>query len=285
MQGVEHANPLMLLVMAFVAWVFFSTLKKARQGRTIHIRRIPGVSAIEEAVGRAAELGRPTVFSTGLTDVGPVLYACLGVLHSVSQRIARLRTKIIVPQYTPEAMAIVEDNVRDAYQSVGREQSFDPQCVVFLSGEQFAYAAGYMGLVHREKAASCFLFGSFAAESLILAEAGQQVGAMQVAASVSPEQVAFFVCTCDYTLIGEELFAASAYLTNEPVQLSSIRAQDFVKLSTFVIIAAGVFGATLYQTPYGKEFLDWVGTQWNLIDSGYQSMWNFALGNVDTEGK
>jgi hypothetical protein len=138
----------------------------------------------------------------------------------------------------------VEDVTRDAYRSAGKLSLFDPSSVIFLSEEQFAFASGYMGLIHRERAGAAFLFGSFAAESLILAEAGQQVGAMQVAASVSPEQVAFFICTCDYTLIGEELFAASAYLSREPVLLGSLRGQDIAKLGFFVIILVGVAIAT-----------------------------------------
>jgi len=99
--------------------------------------------------------------------------------------------------------------------------------------------------VQRERISSAFLFGSFAAESLVLAEAGQQVGAMQVAASVSPEQVAFFICACDYTLIGEELFAASAYLTREEVQLGSLYGQDRAKALILVLILIGVVTATI----------------------------------------
>ena len=90
-----------------------------------------------------------------------------------------------------------------------------------------------------------FMFGVFAAESLVLAEAGQQVGARQVAASVSPEQVAFFVCTCDYTLIGEELFGASAYVSREPVQVATLAAQDRFKLLMCGGIVFGVVCATI----------------------------------------
>lgn len=99
--------------------------------------------------------------------------------------------------------------------------------------------------MHREKPGAAFMFGVFAAESLVLAEAGQQVGARQVAASVSPEQVAFFVCTCDYTLIGEELFGASAYVSREPVQVATLAAQDRFKLLICGVIVVGVVCATI----------------------------------------
>ncbi len=238
--GIEHATVGILILMILFILPVLIYIRKARRKEELYVRRIPGVDAINEAVGRAAELGRPISFSTGLTVVSPVLYACLGVLYHIGRKAALYKSRLFVPQYDPQVMAIVEDVVRDAYRDEGRAGLFDPGNILFLSQEQFAFAAGYSGLVQRERMGAAFLFGEFAAESLILAEAGQQAGAMQVAASVSPEQVPFFISTCDYTLIGEELYAASAYLTREPVQLGSLLGQDRAKLIFFLLIAAGV---------------------------------------------
>lgn len=231
-------------------------INSARKGRSLHIRRIAGLDAIDEAIGRSVEMGRPVAFSTGLTSVSPVLYAVLGVLSYVSKKSASYKQKLLVAQYQPEVMAIVEDVVYESYNSVGRLANFEPQDIRFLSDEQFAYASGYMGMVHRENVGSAFLFGYFAAESLILAEAGKQVGATQVAASISPEQVAFFICACDYTLIGEELFAAAAYLSRDPVQLGSLVGQDWCKLFITIFMVFGVLFSTLKVlfTQYGLEF-------------------------------
>ena len=66
-------------------------------------------------------------------------------------------------------------------------------------------------------------------EALILSEVGQSTGAIQIAATAELAQLPFFVCTCDYTLIGEEFYAASAYLSKEPMLLGSIKGQDWVK--------------------------------------------------------
>jgi hypothetical protein len=245
MSGLEHITPGVLVILLIAGLLLYRELKRVGGGYQHFIRRIPGVDAVEGAVGRCAELGRPVVFTTALTEIGPVLYACLGVLHAVARKVAQYKLKLIVPQYSPEAMALVEDTVREAYQDVGRGSSFDPDGIKFLSSEQFAFASGYMGLVHRENAGAAFMFGAFAAEALVLAEAGQQVGAQQVAASVSPEQIAFFICTCDYTLIGEELFGASAYLSREPVQVATLAAQDRLKLLFLGVIVVGVVLATL----------------------------------------
>ena len=252
MGGVEHATPgilvLMFLMLAPVAYFIW----RARRGADLYVRRIPGVDAIEEAVGSAAELGRPVSFSTGLTGVGPILYACLGILYAVARRCARYKNKLLIPQNQPDVMAIVDNVVQDGYRTEGRLESYDPESLRYLSDEQFAFASGYMGMIHRENVATAFLFGHFAGESLILAEAGQQIGATQVAGSVSPEQVPFFISTCNYTLIGEELFAASSYLTREPVQLGSLCGQDRAKLIFLFLILIGVVAATAQQCGFGS---------------------------------
>ncbi len=245
MSGVEHATPGMLLLLVLICGTVLFFIKRARRGDEIFVRRLPGVDAVDEAVGRSAELGRPISFTTGLTGVSPTLYAALGVLYYAGRKAALFASRLIVLQTAPDAMAIAEDVLRDAYRSAGKLSSFDPQQIMFLSEDQLAFASGYMGVLHREKVASAFLFGSFAGEALILAEAGQQIGAMQVAAVVNPEQVAFFIASCDYTLIGEELFASSAYLSREPVQLGSLVGQDMGKFLFFFLILAGVGFATL----------------------------------------
>jgi len=100
-------------------------------------------------------------------------------------------------------------------------------------------------MMSREKPAACFYMGAFFAESLILAEMGNTIGAIQVAGTAMPAQLPFFVAACDYTLIGEEFFAASAYLSGEPDQLGSLKGQDVGKIIVAVGIVIGVILATL----------------------------------------
>ena len=216
----------------------------AKRGRQLYIRRIPGIDAIEEALGRATELGRPIVFTTGLTGLDQLLFAVLGVLSHIGKKSAAFGCRLIVPQRDYEVMPVVSETVRESFRSAGRLDAFSPQDIRYLSPDQFAFASGYMGIVHREKAASCFMFGEYAAESLVLAEAGQQVGAMQVAGTVSYNQVPFFLTSCDYTIIGEEVYAAGAYLSRNPAQLGSIRGQDVAKLVVLGLILVGVIAAT-----------------------------------------
>ena len=104
----------------------------------------------------------------------------------------------------------------------------------------------------REKPAACFYMGAFFAESLILAETGNTIGAIQVAGTAMPAQLPFFVAACDYTLIGEEFFAASAYLSGEPDQLGSLKGQDIGKVIVFIGIFIGA-GLLTLGTLLGTE--------------------------------
>jgi len=260
----EHANPaVILLIILFVGPVLYY-ICQARKGATFFLRRIRGIDEIDAAIGRSVEEGRPICFSTGTTDVSPLLYACLGILHHITERVAQLRSRIIVPARDPEAIALFDATLRSAYQKKGRLSAYDPAQLRFLSSDQLAYASGYQGIAHRENIGAAFLFGSFAAESLILAEAGQQVGAMQIAGTTSNEQIPFFVTSCDYTLLGEELYAASAYLSKDETQLGSIRGQDIAKLVILVLVIVGVALESLAVGSYVKK---------DLIPSAFKMTW------------
>jgi hypothetical protein len=108
-----------------------------------------------------------------------------------------------------------------------------------LTDDQFAYAAGVNGIMLREEPAACLYMGKFYAESLLLAETGNSIGAIQIAGTASPSQIPFFVTACDYTLIGEEFFAASAYLSQEPELIGGVKGQDYLKILAIGVMILG----------------------------------------------
>ena len=97
----------------------------------------------------------------------------------------------------------------------------------------------------RERPGAVFLQGYFYAESLILAETANTVGAIQIAGTTSDAQLPFFIAACDYTLIGEEMFAASAYLSREPKLLGTVRGQDIGKLILMAMLILGLISEML----------------------------------------
>lgn len=218
----------------------------ARRGRALFIRQIPGLASVQEAIGRATELGKPILYVSGIGSEGDVAtIAAMNILGYIAGYVADYETDLLVPCINPVVMTIEQELVRDSYTRAGRPENFKQDNIYFLTDQQFAYAAAVSGLMMREKPAANFFMGSFAAESLVLAETGAATGAIQIAGTSSPSQIPFFIVACDYTLIGEELFAAGAYLSREPLLLGSLKGQDIAKLLIMAALALGVALATV----------------------------------------
>ena len=232
-------------------WIFLAVLLysaavvyciyHARSGKELFIRRIPGLEAVDEAIGRATEMGRSIMYILGLGGVSNVAtIASMNILSQVAQKTADYETPLRVPCNDPIVMNVVREMVRTAYLNEGRPDAYNEENIFFLTESQFAYAAGVDGMMVREEPAAVFLQGSFFAESLILAETGNSIGAIQIAGTDKEHQLPFFIAACDYTLIGEELYAASAYLSREPMLLGSLKGQDYGKVMIFAAIVIGV---------------------------------------------
>lgn len=227
----------MLLFGAAVVWNIYD----ARSGKEIFVRRIPGLEAVDEAIGRATEMGRSILYVLGLGGVsGPATIASMTILGQVARRTADYETSLRVPCRDPIVMSVVREMVKASYLDEGRPDAYSEENIFYLTSGQFAYAAGVDGMMIREKPAAVFLQGTFYAESLILAETGNSIGAIQIAGTDSEHQLPFLITACDYTLIGEELYAASTYLSREPMLLGSLRGQDWGKVLIFAIIVLGV---------------------------------------------
>ena len=230
----------------FIAMIAFSiaivtSIYYARSDKEVFIRRIPGLEAVNEAIGRATEMGRSILYVLGLGSVNtPATIASMNILGQVARRTADYETPLHVPCNDPIVMNVVREMVKAAYLNEGRPDAYNEDTIFFLTDSQFAYAAGVDGIMLREKPAAIFLQGTFYAESLILAETGNSIGAIQIAGTDSEHQLPFLITACDYTLIGEELYTASAYLSKEPMLLGSIRGQDWGKVVIFAAIVLGV---------------------------------------------
>jgi hypothetical protein len=242
--SVGRLNVFIVTVLFTVAVFYF--LYRAKRGAELYIRKIPGLEAVDDAVGRATEMGRPVLYVPGIETVSEVgTLAALIILGHVAKRVAQHGTPLEVPCADPIVMTTAQEIVKTAYTEVGQIDNYDPSKVAYLTYDQFGYTAGVDGIMVRERPEAVFLLGTFYAESLILAETGHAIGAIQIAGTKETSQLPFFVAACDYTLIGEELFAASSYLSREPVQLGSLKGQDLAKMWIVYFIIAGFVIGTI----------------------------------------
>ena len=214
--------------------------------REMYIRRIAGLEAIDEALGRATEMGKSVLFVHGLTGMGHVsTIASVNILSQIARRTAEFNTELKVANRDPVVMAVSQEVVKESYLNAGRPDAYNDDMVFLAATEQFSYAAALDGMMVREKPAANIMMGYFYAESLLLAETGASTGAIQIAGTDSYTQLPFFITTCDYTLMGEELYAASAYLAREPKLLGSLKGMDIGKAFLLFALLFGTLFATL----------------------------------------
>lgn len=234
-----------------VLWFIY----RAKAGKELFVRKISGLDAVEDAIGRATEMGRSVLYIPGIMDMDNIqTIASMVILGRVAKRAAEYDVTLHVPVSKSLVMTTAQEVVKESYSAVGRPDAYRADSIHYLTDDQFGYAAGVDGIMIREKPATVFFLGAFYAESLILAETGHSVGAIQIAGTAMPAQLPFFVAACDYTLIGEELFAASAYLSKEPLLMGSLKGQDWGKAVFMFLIGIGVILETMGIT-YLARFL------------------------------
>ncbi len=235
---------LTVLLLGIFIWVLVA---RARTGRKIpEIKKIAGLEAVDEAIGRATEMGRPVTFIPGINSVDePQTLAAFGIISHVSRQCARYDTRFLCLTCDPLPYAVIEEITRQAYLEEGRPDAFNPDDIRFLSGEQFAFTAAVIDVYERERPAANLLIGSFYAESLILAETGSFQGMIQIGGTANTHQLPFLVAACDYALIGEEIYAASAYMSKEPVMYGTVVGQDLLKIIAWLFMLAGTIWATI----------------------------------------
>ena len=208
------------------------------------IRKIAGLEAIEEAIGRATEMGRPIAYTTGLGGIRDQVYyqtlAGLSILGYTAELAAKYNARLIYFPYDPTIMPMAIDVMEQAYHRAGKPDAFNRDNVQYLGGDQFPWAFGVLGAMYREQTAANIHMGPFWAESLILAEAGFYTGAIQIAGTANYHQIQFFVVAADYALIGEELMAAGAYLSKDPTQIGSLWGGDWTKITAIVLTLIAV---------------------------------------------
>lgn len=247
-------NALIALVILSSLVIYF--IEKVRRGGNVFIRSIAGLEAVDEAVGRATEMGKKILFIPGTMDMDNVqTLAGIAILGRVARMTAQYETPLEVPVSKSLVMVASRETVKESYLSAGRPDSYSDSMVYYMTDDQFGYAAALEGLMVRERPATIFMQGAFYAEALILAETGNSIGAIQIAGTAMPAQLPFFVAACNYTLIGEELFVAGAYLSHEPRQLGSLKGQDMGKAIILILLLVGILIQTAHLFDFSKLFV------------------------------
>lgn len=188
----ERINALVVVLIFSVIILLYTRWAKA--GKPLFIRKIAGLDAVEEAVGRATEMGKPVLFIPGLQELDEIeTIAGVSILGRVAAVTAQYETPLIVPVRYPLVLAAGQEVVEQAYIQAGRKDAYNKDTVRYVAGDQMAFAATVNGMMMRDRPAANIFMGAFFAESLLLAETGNAAGSIQIAGTAQPEQIPFFI--------------------------------------------------------------------------------------------
>jgi len=244
-------------ISAFIimAIMFALTIYYMRRKELPYIRRVAAIDAVDQAIGRATELGKPIVCSVGVSNPGTSTMAALSVLQYVSRACVRNDVDVLVPlggseNYTTHELA--REVVETQYRLEGKPERYNPDHLPFLSARQFSWASAYVGMLIRTKAAANILMGGQLASAVYMAEVANSIGCLQISTAGYLSNIACLAVASDYIMIGEEAMAAGAYLSKDTVQLASIKTQDIMKYFEILAIVAGTllttFGIDIVKT-------------------------------------
>lgn len=239
---ISEAVTLIVIVSTFL--YFLNLFKKDE--KVPKIKKIPALDAIKEAIGRSVELGRPINMTPGFNyyKYGAHIaqqMAAYSILGYVAETCGKLGGELIVTVDMPYLLKTAEQIVREGYISSGNMDNFNPDNVMWVSDQHMPFAIGTIGIMEGRNVGANIFAGIFWKESLMLGETGSRIGAVQIAATT--QQVEFFITTCDYVMIGEELYAAGALLSKDPNQITTVIASDYTKLMVIGVVILAVISS------------------------------------------
>jgi len=231
------------LVFVFLFAVLLLGLGAASRRAKRELREIPAFTRLAGGIGAAVESGRRLHLSLGHGGMlgQPGASTLMGL--TILQRIARTASISDVPPIATSGesvQAILSQDVFQAvYQAIGAETQFDPHSGQLTGLSPFSYAAGALPVVYDQQVSVNVLTGSFGSEAALIADAAERTGSMTLAGSENlTAQAVFYACT-EEPLIGEELYAAGAYLQAGAMHSASLMTQDIFRWLLIVAILAG----------------------------------------------
>ena len=242
----DQISPETILLLIIVLVVMILTLlhhARATAGKLPSYRRpLPALEIVRRALERGAETGRAIHLSPGSGSIGgrsTTVETVAGLLAAerVSTEASLNGAPILASSGDAVAHLALRGFLRQAYQRAGFGQDYDPANVQLIAHQDpLAYASGVATLYGRQRLEASQLIGSFGQEFLLIGEIGAQQGVPQVAGSTTSQSLPLVYLSTEGALIGEEIFAAEAYLSRSPAPQARLMTQDVLRTVVIIIL-------------------------------------------------
>lgn len=245
-QGMVTLAALSLLV--FAGFILYFTARVQR-GRGPALRQIRAFEALKGMMGRAVESGRMLHLSLGVggmaNETTADSLAGLAVLNHVADQSAATGVSPTISMADPTVMLFAQNALRAAYRDDrdGAERAYHN--VRWIAPQPAAYAAGVMNILSLDEVEANVMVGKFGDEYLLMGETAARRGLAHVGGTSDPNTLPFIYASADETLLGEEIYAAGAYLQKRPGHIGSLAAQDAMRWLVALFILGGIVLASL----------------------------------------
>jgi len=234
-----QALPLGLVILAAVLLLALTFIKRKSPPA---FREIAALARLKKAAGLAVEDGTRLHVSLGrgglVSPRGAASLSALALLRQIGEQTSISDRPPVATSGDPVLAALSQDTLQAACQSAGVEELFQPTSGRLGGLTPFSYAAGAMTVARQEQVSTDVLMGDFGAEVGLLTEASERENSTLIAAASEPSAQAILFASATEPLVGEELFAAPAYIGNDPAQRASLQAQDILRWLVILALLA-----------------------------------------------
>jgi hypothetical protein len=221
---------------------------RAKSGRRFPLRHIAAYERLQSLVGQATESGRPLHIALGSGRIGSASTPEAAMGLTVFDYVARYASAPGQPLLGTTADATILATAQGILQSARREagyaEHYSGREICFSGPDPIAYAINSLNTQQYDRCLATAYIGQFGAEGLWLAARSDEAGLAQIGGTSNPPAMALLWGVVDEPLIGEEIYAAGAYL-HRPSHLGSLATQDVVRVVTILTIIIGVVLASL----------------------------------------
>jgi hypothetical protein len=229
---------LLLMIVYYVYWVMQSS-----GGKTLPpLRNFPAIGAIEEGVGRSVETDKPVHFGLGDAsrlggDRAAGTISALNFLSYTATLCARMGANLIVRiSPNPHLYAQADAIVSDAYMAEGKQDELDKIYTLRYYGDYRGYMTGGIRDMVSLGTAMNVTMGALSVETVWAYAICRSQGGIGVGGGSRWGMIFGLAMLADYALLGDEMYAASAKVSDDRDMAASFIGGDWMKFTLIGLI-------------------------------------------------
>lgn len=239
-QNITH----LIFLVSFIILFFY--LMRRSKTNTPWIREPAAIQAIAEGIGRASEMGRPILVTTGRGTMfefksSASQTASYSIISYIAKIAAQQGGRVIAGVYGGQNMPYMEETLHQGRIEAGVSPEVEASWEVrFMGAAIFSYASAMLEAILRDKPAAMFAFGAMFDESLIFLGVGRREGVFQIFGSDTTSNQCWWAALSDYMMWHEDMYVAGALLRKDKEMMYTIIGQDVLRLVVIAIMVLGI---------------------------------------------